>query len=151
MKTREDAEQPAGPGSGLRDAGDGTYHESRMHRSDWIPRTSWTLVAFVWLAAGPLALPLVGAIRCRHDHAMMPGAGAGMTHQGAAPHSQSPCYCDQMTGAMDGVLAPTIALPTVFPSAPGVMLHQESARLLPVSRPASHVLTPTPRPPIAQV
>lgn len=115
-----------------------------MRRSDWLPRTSWTLAAVVWFAAGPLMLPIVGAIRCHHGHAMT------MAHSGSIPASnpQAPCYCDQMSAGPDGALPLAPAVPAVFPSAPTPMVEQLAAPRSHFHRPTSRVTSPTPPPPI---
>lgn len=134
--------------SGLRPRPRSAYHQSRMRRSDWVPRTSWAVAAIVWLAAGPLMLPLIGAIRCRHDHAMAAGQMAPMPLPGPASNPQAPCFCDQMTAGLDAGLLLTPAVPAVLLTLAIPPVHQELARILQVTIPPSRVPPPVPPPPI---
>ncbi|HTR22031.1 MAG TPA: hypothetical protein VMH88_14370 [Gemmatimonadales bacterium] len=119
-----------------------------MRRSNWLPRTSWTLAAILWLAAGPLMIPLVGAMRCRHEHAMAPG------HQMPMPPASSPtapCYCEQMAGGSAGALLLTPAVPAVFPAAPVATITHLRLRFSRPPTPVSRISSPTPPPPNQQV
>jgi hypothetical protein len=131
---------------GLRGRLPSVYHHSRMHRSDWLPRTFWTLAAIVWLAAGPLMLPVVGALRCHHLHGMPVEQMAQM--QRPLPHPQAPCYCDQMTAGLDGGLLLTPAVPTVFPVVPFSTVRQVRVSVSRFPSPVSRVSPPSPPPPI---
>jgi len=73
------------------------------------------LAAACWLAAGPGGVPIQAAIACRHHAQHLPLHGG---HAGAP--ADGPCFCDEMTGALDLVVsaakpAPLVAALVVAP------------------------------------
>src|SRR5438128_6037913 len=67
------------------------------------------LATGAWLAAGPGGITLRAFAACRH-HAMAHASHGG--HHAALP-AGSPCWCDQMTGSGDVLLAPAVPAATV--------------------------------------
>jgi len=104
------------------------------------PLTLFALAAVCWLAAGPGGVTVQAVLACRHHAAHQSHSG-----HGGAP-ANAPCFCGEMTGALD--LAVSTALPT--PSAPDVTPvppRAERAAVSRVPRPVSQTFAPTPPPP----
>src|SRR2546427_681413 len=70
------------------------------------------LAALCWLAAGPGGRTIQALVACRH-HAT---PQAHHSHRGppSAP-SDGPCFCDEMTGALDLAVSPAVPVPAPSP------------------------------------
>jgi len=78
-----------------------------MRRGSLLP--TLVLAAGTWLAAGPGGVTLRAIAACRH-HAAAHASHAG--HHTELPPG-TPCWCDEMTGGGDALLAPAHPAPTV--------------------------------------
>ena len=102
----------------------------------------FTLAAACWLAAGPGGGTVREWLACRHHAA----------HHMAGRHpptpADGPCFCDQMTGALDLAVSTAVPTPLVPQVAPlPLVVEPAHPSLFPV--PSSPAFTPTPPPPIA--
>ena len=86
------------------------------------------LASSCWLAAGPGGVVMRAALACRQVAMHM--------HHGPTPNG-GPCFCSQMVGAFDQVLA--AALPPVEP-----VHHLMAAPVVPASHPSPFPLPPSP-------
>ena len=77
-----------------------------MRRGSLLP--TLLLAAGAWLAAGPGGITVRALAACRH-HALAHASHGG--HHAELPPG-SPCWCDQMTGGGDALLAPALPAPT---------------------------------------